>query len=222
MDLNTGNTVGDPEIFISGGFGRLNLGAIADATDSIGLADVGENGVGVDNAIELLMDGPVADVSYSYTIDGITLTLSTTVGSSAAPTNDGEGDFAAHVAYKMGDFTIEVATGHDDSEGDDNMGLELGYKVGDLSLAAMFASKDFAGTTRDRSGMGVSATYALNDALSITGVYASTEVGVAGTPDQDDYGIGFSYKLGGGATITGGMGELANVDEWDIGIAMSF
>jgi outer membrane protein OmpU len=223
MDINTGADAADPEIFITGDFGTLTFGDVSDATDSIGVTDVGEHGIGVHNALEGLMNGPAADVSYSYAIEGLTLTLSTTVGGSTAAKDDGEGDFAAHVSYTMNGFRIEVASGHDDSEGDDNLGLEFGYTLGDLTLAAAYASKDFADASdRDLSGMGISAAYKINDALSITGVYASTEKGAAGTPDQDDYGIGFSYSLGGGATIAGGMGEVANVDKWDLGIAMKF
>lgn len=223
MDIDTGADAGDPEMFISGAFGRLNFGAIAHAADGIGLADVGENGIGVDDAIEALRNGATADVSYSYTIDGLTLTLSTDIGDSATKNVAGEGDFSMLVGYKMGDFGIEAAFSDENDTGDSSTGIELAYAMGDISLGAMYASKDYsAAATRDLSGYGVSIGYAVNDALSLTAVYASVEVGAAGTPDQDDYGIGFSYSLGGGASIVGGMGEVNNVDEWDLGLAMKF
>jgi outer membrane protein OmpU len=223
MDLDASGANSDPEIFISGGFGRLNLGAIAQGGDNIGLAEVGD-GVGIDDTLEGLRTGVAADIGYSYTIDGLTINLTTNVGATSALESGDEGDFGMGITYKMGDLTIEAGYGDDNQSGDSWSGIEVSYTMGAASFGATMISRDEAvgSTARDRSGFGASIGYAVNDALTVTGVYASVENATAGVADRDDYGLGFAYKLGGGATIVGGMGETGNLDAWDFGIQMSF
>jgi outer membrane protein OmpU len=219
----SGGSVSDGEVFITSAFGTLSFGNMSSAIDNIGLNSVGFDSIGVDSAVEGLRVATGADLTYSYSIDGLTLTLSTVVGSDSAKNAGNEGDFGMHVAYKMGDFGIEVGYSDDHSTGDTSTGLELAYTVGAVSLGATFVQKDYKATeTRDLSGYGLSIGYAVNDALSLSAVYASAEQGAAGTADQDDFGVGFSYKLGGGLAVVGGVGEVANDDRWDLGLTMSF
>ena len=220
---STRGSVADGEVFISGAFGTLSFGAMSSAIDNIGLADPGFDGVGVDDTLEALRVATGADVVYSYSIEGLTLTLSTVVGSDSAKNAAGEGDFGVHVAYKMGDFGIEIGMSDDDSTGDTSTGVELAYKMGAVSLGATFIQQDLKlASSRDLSGYGVSVGYAVNDALSLNVVYASTERGAVGTADHDASGIGFNYSLGGGLSLQGGVADVDNVDKWDLGLAMSF
>ena len=230
MDIDSSSTaannkVSDPEITISGAFGTVMLGAISHAADGIGLSDVGD-GVGMDDTLEALRGTVGADVGYKYSIDGLTLTLTTKVGSNAAnnPAGGGEGDFSMLVAYKMGDLGVEVGYADENESGDSFAGIELSYAMGPATLGVTMIDRDEAtgSSDRDRSGFGASVGYAVNDALTVTGVYSSTEAAAAGSPDIDDYGIGFAYNLGGGAKLVGGMGEEATVDKWDFGVQLSF
>jgi outer membrane protein OmpU len=221
-DDTTTGTVGDPEVFISGAFGRLDFGSIAIAADKVGLAGVGEAGIGVDSAIEgLRTNSTQADVAYTYSIDGLSVTVSTVIG--VAPTAEAaEGDLGLHVGYTMGDLSIGLGYADDHDTGDTAIALGLGYKVGDLALGAMFVSEDKKlATARDQDGYGVSAAYTI-DALTLTAVYASVDGATAGAASQDDFGVGFAYNLGGGVTVAGGMGEVNKLDVWDLGIAMKF
>jgi outer membrane protein OmpU len=221
-DGSTG-TVGDPEVFISGAFGRLDFGSIGIAADKVGLADVGEAGIGVDDAIEnLRTNSTEADVAYTYSIDGLSFTVSTVVGTSGTKNAGAEGDFGLHVGYKMGDLSIGLGYADDHDTGDTALALGLGYKVGDLALGAMFVSEDKKlATARDQDGYGLSAAYTI-DALTLTAVYASVDGATAGAASQDDFGVGFAYNLGGGVTVVGGAGEVKKLDVWDLGIAMKF
>jgi outer membrane protein OmpU len=216
-------SVSDGEVFITSAFGTLSFGAMSAAIDGIGVATVGFDGIGVDSAVEGLRVATGADLTYSYSIDGLTLTLSTVVGSSTAKNAGNEGDFGMLVGYKMGDLGIKVGYSDDHSTGDTSTGIELAYKVGAVSLAATYVQLDYkAAATRDLSGYGVSVGYAVNDALGLTAVYASAEQGAAGTADRDDFGVGFNYKLGGGLAVVGGVGEVNKLDVWDLGLTMSF
>ena len=232
MDIDTGangttGTSADPEIFVTGAFGTIMIGNLTYAADGIGLAEVGDS-AGADDTLEGLRgtvdDAIAADVSWKYTIEGLTLTLSTEVGGTADAVSTGEGDFSLHAAYTMAGLTVEVGFADDNSTGDSWSGLELGYKMGDATLGATFINRDEAAgsSVRDRSGAGFSIGYAVNDALSVTGVMSTTDGVAAGSQRIDDNGVGFAYNLGGGASIVGGMAETNTVDRWDFGIKMSF
>jgi outer membrane protein OmpU len=213
---------GDPEIFITGAFGTIMIGNITHAADAIGLAEVGD-GAGADDTLESLRGTVAADVSWKYTIEGLTLTLSTEVGGTADSVSTGEGDFSMHASYTMGGLTAELGFADINSSGDTWTGFELGYKMGAATLGATFINTDYGNAaTRDRSGAGFSIGYAVNDALTVTGVMSSTDGVAAGATSIDDYGVGFAYNLGGGATIVGGMAEENTVDAWDLGIQMKF
>ena len=233
MDLNTAangahaDGAADPEIFITGAFGTVTIGDVTYAADGIGLAEVGD-AAGADDTLESLRGGTGdvadADVTWKYTIEGLTLTLSAGIGGTADAVSAGEGDFSLHAAYTMAGLTVEVGCADDNSTGDSWSGLELGYKMGDATLGATFINRDEAAgsSVRDRSGAGFSIGYAVNDALSVTGVMSTTDGVAAGSQSIDDYGVGFAYNLGGGASIVGGMAETNTVDRWDFGIKMSF
>ena len=226
MDIDTGantdGTVGDPEIFVTGAWGTVRVGNITHAADGIGLAEVGD-GAGADDTLESLRGSIASDVSYNFSIDGLSVTLSTEVGTDSAQESAGEGDFSFHASYAMSGLTVEVGFADDNSTGDTWTGLELGYKMGDATLGATFINTDYGNAaTRDRSGAGFSVGYAVTDALTVTGVMSSTDGVAAGATSIDDYGVGFAYNLGGGASIVGGMAEENTVDAWDFGIKMSF
>ena len=228
IDIDTaanaaGAGAADPEIFITGAFGTITIGDVTYAADAIGLAEVGDT-AGADDTLESLRTGADADVTWKYTIEGLTLTLSTGIGGDANAQSAGEGDFSMHAAYTTAGLTVEVGFADDNSTGDTWTGIELGYTMGAATLGATFIDRDEAAgsSDRDRSGAGFSIGYAVNDALTVTGVMSSTDGVAVGSQSIDDYGVGFAYNLGGGASIVGGMAETNTVDRWDLGVKMAF
>lgn len=213
LDENAGST--DPEIFVSGAFGTVTLGAVDIATDGLGLPDLGFDGIGMDDDVEALRNAGAADVNYSHSIAGISLTLSYGVGGTTG-VDANEGDFGILLGYKFDAFSIEAGVARDDATGDRAMGVELGYSGNGISATAMWAQQDPAAGA-ESSGYGLNIGYTI-DALTVSASYGDTDI--AG--DAEDYGIGFSYNLGGGLRVVGAVGSVDNADVWDLGLTMSF
>ncbi len=211
LDENAGST--DPEIFVSGAFGTVTLGAVDIATDGLGLPDLGFDGIGMDDDVEALRNAGAADVTYSYSISGLALTLSYGVGGTTG-VDANEGDFGILLGYKFDAFSIEAGVARDDVTGNRGMGVELGYSANGITATALWAQQDAA---VDTTGYGLNIGYTI-DALTVSASYGDTDI--AG--DAEDYGIGFSYNLGGGLRVVGAVGSVDNADVWDLGLTMSF
>ena len=205
----------DPEIFVSGAFGTVTLGAVDIATDGLGLPDLGFDGIGMDDDVEALRNAGAADVTYAHSIAGISLTLSYGVGGTTG-VDANEGDFGILLGYKFDAFSIEAGVARDDATGNRGMGVELGYSANGISATALWAQQDPAAGA-ETSGYGLNIGYTI-DALTVSASYGDTDV--AG--DAEDYGIGFSYNLGGGLRVVGAVGSVDNADVWDLGLTMSF
>lgn len=221
MDLDelAGST--DPEIFVSGAFGTVTIGDVDIATDGLGLPDLGFDGIGMDDDVEALRNAGSADVTYAHSFSGLSFTLSAGAARTAA-TDPDAGDLGLLLGYKFDAFSIEAGVARDDSTGDRAMGVELGYSANGISVTALYASKDLKVGT-DTTGYGIHVGYTI-DALTVGASYGDTDV----VGDGEDYGIGFSYNLGGGLRVVGAVGSIdrpgaaARADVWDLGLTMSF
>jgi outer membrane protein OmpU len=219
LDENSGST--DPEVFVSGAFGTVTIGAVDIATDGLGLPDLGFDGIGMDDDVEALRNAGSADVVYSHSIAGVSVTLSYGVGGTAGA-DASEGDMGLLLGYKFDAFSIEAGIATDDQTSNRGMGVELGYKANGITVNALWASQDVKVGT-DTSGYGLYVGYTM-DAITVGASYADTDA--AG--DGEDYGLGFSYNLGGGLSVVGGVGSVdrpgaaVRADVWDLGLTMSF
>jgi outer membrane protein OmpU len=216
LDLENNNNsseVDDPEIFVSGAFGTLTIGALDPMLDNIGLRDPGFDGIGIDDVVEGLRfapNGSAANVTYMYEAAGFTFGLSTFI----AETNGGsanEGDYGILIGYEMDGLSASVAYDRDDSANSQQWGLNLGYAMDAYAVNLMYTDGD------NGDGFGLDASYTI-DALTIIGAYATDNVS-----NTDAFGIGASYALGGGLTLAGGVGEIDGTGTvWDLGLTMSF
>jgi len=200
---STSGLIADQETYISGAFGKITVGDVSAAADGHGLAEVGFDGIGVDDDLDgLRYTGAVADVVYTTTVNDMSVTLSYAAGTTAAGAAS-DGDFGALIGFDAGEFGVTVGYSSDSSAANGAAGsgatsLGLTYSVGGISLAGFFADNSV------NSGSGFSASYALDAATTITAVYNSTDI----TSDKSDFGIGFSTDLGGGVKLAGGIGRV--------------
>lgn len=211
---NSANQLDDPEIFIGGAFGTLTFGELDPMIDNVGVADVGFDGIGVDNDVEALRFAAASgdsNVTYVYENAGFTVGLSAFVGeTNGADAN--EGNYGLLLGYSMDGLSVNIAYDYDDSAGTDATALGIGYSFDAFSLAATYVDGHTGAT-----GYGLSGSYTM-DALTVTAVFADTDA--AG--DEADYGIGAEYDLGGGLAVEGGLGEVDEATVWDLGLTMSF
>ncbi|MDC0737920.1 porin [Cognatishimia sp. SS12] len=188
----------DPEVFISYNGLKLTVGEVSSAADQGGLADLGYNGIGVDDVAEKPGGSNGFgndDVRVDYAVGDINL---------AASLDSTNSDWALGGNASFDAFT--VAAGFGETGGTDFYRVTLGYSAG------AFGAKVHYGETGAADAWGIEGSYTTGD-VTVTAVYAD------GTSDA--YGIGVAYDLG-GATLAGGIGEVANTTVADLGISFSF
>jgi outer membrane protein OmpU len=202
----------DMSAFVSGAFGKLSMGNLDAATDGMGIGDVGHQGIGVDEVAELnKVAGGDADTSWAYSVNGLDILIgydSTTENTSAK------------IGFSVGTVALAVGVSNaDDGANDDDTttAIQASTTLNGVSLAAYYGVFDDASANTETDSFGLQASFALDDATTITAVYG----------DNDDateaaYGIGASMNLGGGLSLAGGVGSVGDDSRWDLGLNMSF
>lgn len=196
--VTTSGSVTDPEVYIEVGGLKLTVGGVDAANDNEGLADVGFDGLGVDDVAEVSGNGS-ADVLVNYSFGDIAV---------AASTDSSGSDWALGVSGSFGD--VSFAAGFGEVSGTNEQNLHLGYSMGAVAFGVQYSDSGAA------TGYGFDVKYTQGD-LTVTGVYAKND-----TTGVDAYGVGASYSLGGGAAIAGGIAEVGGTSVYDLGMTFSF
>ena len=193
-------------VSISGDFGTVRMGNVDNAATKVGLADVGFDLIGLDDAAELgRVAGTTQDVQWDYAADSIALRVSIDSKSD---------DMAASAAWSSGSLAITVAhAAAGESGGEDATSGSLSTSVGGFSVGMMATRSSVA--TKD--SMGISASMPIDGLGTVTVVTSGND-----TDAKNSYGVGFSKSLGGGATLAGGYGSVNGNDVGDLGISFSF
>ena len=226
--LSTGQNIssGGHNVFIAGAFGRLAMGDVAGAVQSaVGdLPGVGLTGLGFNNENAFFQrdfggglaaaGGPNA--LYTYSMAGFT------VSASISQINLGGEVYGIGVRYSADGLTVGAGFEVFDSAAPNPNHIAVGaaYDFGVAEVKATYGRVNSnAGTARrDQFGVGFSTTF---DATTITG-YARRDFG-----RNDNFGLGASYNLGGGASLVGGITyedrfQAPSRTRADFGVSMSF
>ena len=212
-DTNSGNSgastgsVDNGSVSISGDFGTIKIGSVTEADTNVGIADVGYDGIGIDDVAESSRIGGTADASWTYAMDGISLHVSTNTNTDAS---------AVSAGWSSGTLSITVAHANNNSQSalETANAVSVSTSIGAFSVTAMGADSSLAATG---SSSGVAASWAQDGfgtlTLVVSDKYSATDA---------SYGLGFSKSLGGGATLAGAFGSVDNTNKGDLGISFSF
>ncbi|WP_135450889.1 porin [Tabrizicola caldifontis] len=223
-DLNDDGT----SAFISGAFGKLSMGSVAEADEVATLPDIGGlSGLGVDNIAEAFTgdssDRETHDVNYTYSGGPLTFGASAHIGSA------GEGDgYAVGVKYSFGDAYVGIGYN------DDNVSAAAGTVVslygggtfGAVSVKAMWSEWDPDAAGDKLNAYGVHMDYTV-DALTISAQYSANDLENFAGNGHEAFGLGAAYDLGGGAKVVGGVANVTNdnLDDdtvWEMGLSFTF
>jgi outer membrane protein OmpU len=184
--------------WISGNWGKLTVGAVDAGSDSVGLgiADVGYNGLGVDDLAEGLYAASKNNVAYTNSFGAFSVGAS--YGLATSYTAAGTGDWSLGLGYDGG--TFKAALGFDSAAGVDTITVGGGVKMDAISANVIYSMPDVG-----NDAWGVDFGYALNSATSLTVVYADNGTNAG-------YGVGVAHNLGGGAKLIGGIGSVQRTD----------
>ncbi|MDO6728140.1 MAG: porin [Cognatishimia sp.] len=187
--------IADPEVFVSYNGLKLTVGDIGEANDRGGVADLGYDGIGVDNVAEINAYGS-HDVRVDYAFGDIAV---------AASVDSSNNDWAIGASASFDAFSVDL--GYGETAGAEQVNLTLGYSAG------AFGAKVFYADNATADSLGLEGSYTTGD-VTVTAVYAESGA-------SEGYGIGVAYDLG-GATLAGGIGEVNNTTVADLGISFSF
>lgn len=188
----------DAEVFVSANGLTLTVGNIGEASDQGGLADVGYDGIGVDDSAEIGTFG-AHDVRVDYALGDVSV---------AASMNSSNSDWGIGGSASFDAFTVAVGFGETGAA--QQTTATLGYSAG------AFGGKVYFVDNGTNNGQGIEVSYTSGD-VTVTAVWADNN----GAGDQSAYGIGVAYDLG-GATLAGGFGEVKGTTKADLGISFSF
>ncbi|WP_340245125.1 porin [Roseobacter sp. HKCCA2468] len=202
----------DATAFVSGAFGTLTMGSVDPATDGMGVPDVGHQGAGADDAGETNKTaGSSADVNWAYSVNG----LSVLVGYDSTTE-----DSSARVSFDVGTVALSLGVANNRNgaaDTDTTTAIQASTTVGGIGLTAYYETFDDDSANTETDGVAVSASFALDDATTITAVYSDNDAST-----EASYGLGASMNLGGGLSLAGGMASSNDDTRWDLGLNMSF
>src|SRR6056297_1079865 len=164
------DSVDDAEVFVSGVFGTVTVGGIDPATDGFGIADIGFDGIGIDDVAEQYKNATAgADILYSYSASGLTFTASAEIGSNES--------YAVAVEYQASGFSGGVGYVVDNTPG----AIDLD---GPASLDATGAVEgNVAGNRVPGAAIGQNATWTVaagygQGPIEVNGMYSSWDGGL--------------------------------------------
>ena len=202
-------------VWIEGAFGKLSMGDV----DHADLAAVGHvSGVGLtglDDQNELWFDSESGNITphilYGYTSGAFS-------GYASYDTND---TYAFGAKYATDAYSVAAGYARDGSDGDRQLSLAGSATFGAVTAKARYMTWE-SDWFFDQYGYALSLDY-VADALTVTGYYTTIEIDTVGT-DEEVYGLGATYDLGGGASIVGGYVNDVRFDTsaWDLGLSFSF
>ena len=213
MGLDTDNTdsssagsVDDGSVTLSGDFGSIRVGAVSSATTNVGLADVGFDTIGIDDAAEKGRNaGGTHDVEWHYSMDEIALTASI---------DTSDDDMAISAGWSSGSLAITIAHSAAGATGGATATAgSIGTSVGGFAVKMMAASH----STANYDSVGLQASMPVDGLGTVTFVTGSND-----TDAKSSWGVGFSKALGGGATLAGAYGSANGNDKADLGIKLAF
>jgi outer membrane protein OmpU len=215
--------------FISGAFGKLSMGSVAEADEVATFDDIGGlSGLGVDNIAEQYTGDSSGrethDVNYTYSGGALTFGVSAHLGAA------GEGDgYAVGMKYSFGDAYVGIGYNDDgvSAAAGDVTSLYAGGTFGAVGIKAMWSewNPDLAGAPKENA-YGLHMDYTM-DALTLSAQYSKSDAVALDLGDSEAYGIGAAYDLGGGASVVGGVANVSNADldsetVWEAGLSFSF
>ena len=242
--FDTGDdTVNTGTVFVSGAFGTITIGDNDPADLLAGdIADVGLDGVGVDDVVEDIRGTTDSQFRYDQSVGNIALALSAGTGTAGEvryrwPARKSN-TYAVGMSIKAASATVGI--GYDSTK---TINVGFGYGTGQIAANALYAKKDIAlvhigtdlsGDADDGtydvgfSGIGLDVSYTVG-ASTLTVVYAKTtlsnvqpifangaNISSSVNANFKGVGIGFSHDLGGGAKLVAGFAQVPRVSVADL------
>jgi len=203
-------------VYVSGEFGKITMGDVGSAHESAtgDLAGVGYTMA--KNEMGYIGGGDDEGVSWSYSVDNLTLYASMGQPQTASADNE----TGVGLKYEVAGITLGLGMADEGTKEETSASIRA--TVGGIGITAIVLDRDNDTTYSGETGLSLS--YAVDSNLSVAAFTRSTEK--VGAADLDYTGVGFSLNLGGGATLAGGYtsggSDGASLDAMDLGLKFAF
>ncbi|MDE0695787.1 MAG: porin [Boseongicola sp.] len=199
-------------VYIAGAFGKITMGDTDGAPKAaVGNAGgVGLTGLGDKNEIAYLSGAPHPSVLWNYTMGDLTL-----YASADNPGPAGDQALGGALTYSIGDVGVGIGV---ERLGDtSHVAAGVTAALGDASVKLVYGSRDDDDPATNDAQFAASASFTSGSATF--SAFTSRSLS-----EQDHFGIGAAFDLGGGASIKGGFadGDSLNDPSFDLGVTMSF
>ncbi|SHJ97056.1 outer membrane protein OmpU [Shimia gijangensis] len=191
------------------------LGAIENMpgmyTGSVGLTGLGYANVVYNFAADAYTSGGAGaqglDVLWSSGNWGVHFSYSWT-GQGNTQTDD---RVAAHVSYSMGNWNFALGGQDSNIAGDTSWAATVGGTWGNFDGTLQYADND------GNAKWGIAGNYQAGASTFVRG-YINTDDAI----NDENYGLGFQHRMGGGTFLEGGIASLAGNTRADLGLRFSF
>ena len=203
VDANGDMSSDAGSVYISGAFGKLEMGDVDSAAQALvgQVSGVGYTGLGSYHEVGYFGSFEETAMLYTYSTGAVTFAL----GAGQL----GSDQYSVAVKYSTDAFSVALGF-EDEGFGYDDQTLSLGGSAtfGAATVKAVILDSDHMSDT--------------DFALSVDYVTGATTVTAFYHDYYEVFGIGAAYDLGGGAKIVGGLVTDADDTIADIGVTMSF
>ena len=191
-------------VYISGGFGTFTVGDV-DAGDTMasGIADIGYDGIGVDDVAEKLRGESYRDFLYEFSAGGVSFGVSSVAGGDSS---------AMGIKYSLD--PVSVGLGYARKGGENVVSVGVGAGLGGVSANIMYSRRSDGDTAA-----GMDASFSAADNMTVTVAGASNTIEGDKT---SAFGIGLTFDLGGGAELGTGVGSIGGDTKADLGLNLVF
>ena len=227
-----GNTGGAGSVFVSGDNWQVSVGDIGSAAKKAAghVSGVGFAGLGSGNSFSYIdSTDPAALLQFSTA--GATLYVSAG--------RDLDEEYAVGLSYALDAITL--GAGYETNGTDSQITATAAANLGGLDIKVGYATRDVAAVdavdavaddlttihidetveavaavpANTQNQIAVSASYSVD---AVTGTVYYRQAG----DETDNYGVGISYDLGGGASLAAGFASLNEATQYDLGFNFSF
>ena len=220
----------NPRFWVSTGGLEISMGHIKGAMEfmpgmyagSVGLTGLGYANVVTNYGVDFYTSGAQGrqGIDISYSAGDFSAHLSHTMKQTGYGVNGSVERTAGWVAYSFGDYSAALGVQDSNVAGDNEWVLTASGAFGPANVTLQVADNGnmIAGNTMK---YGLAASFDVGAATSVSGYINHDET--AGVNGDENVGVGVVHDLGGGASVRGGIAELAgNRTRADLGVQFSF
>ena len=231
---------GSTSVFISGNFGTLTMGdtdggfdwgmgEVPTGSGSIADNETGHAGFNGNSGLDGTYDGQV--LRYDHSVGGLGFAVSIEIDDADGANNDPV--IGLGLRYSVANINLGLGYQSTTVGGFDRevVGISAGTTVGGIAVGLNYSSQSRDNWTFDQDHVGIGASYSM-DAITIGVNYGQYDnFGGDAVAERSGFGLSAGYDLGGGASILLGYGSseyvstggaTTDVDNWSLGLSMSF